>query len=213
MLTVHHLNNSRSQRVLWLLEELGLDYEIRHYQRDPVTNLAPAELKAIHPLGKSPVITDGDKVIAETGAIVEYLIRNHSEGSMIPSPHTEAFDLYTQFMHASEGSVMLPLLLSLYVGLLGEAGTPLHPKITEEIRKQIDYIEYHLIGHDWFAGDDISGADIMMIFPLEACKARGRLKGYDSCLEFVEKVHKRPAYLRALERGGNYDYGPKNANS
>jgi len=166
MITVHHLNNSRSQRVLWLLEELGLEYEIRHYQRDPVTNLAPAELKAIHPLGKSPVITEGDKVIAETGAIVEYLIRNHGDGSMIP------------------------------------------PR--DEIKKQIDYIEYHLIGHDWFAGDEISGADIMMIFPLEACKARGRLKGYESCIEFVEKVHKRPAYLRALERGGNYDYGPKN---
>lgn len=209
MITVHHLNNSRSQRVLWLLEELDLEYEIRHYQRDPDTNLAPAELKAIHPLGKSPVITDGDKVVAETGAIVEYIIRKHGKGRLIPDESSDDFDLYTQFMHASEGSVMLPLLLSLYVGLLGDAGAPLHPKITEEIKKQLDYIEYHLIGHDWFAGDEISGADIMMIFPLEACKARGRLLGYDSCLEFVEKVHKRPAYLKALERGGNYDYGPR----
>lgn len=209
MITVHHLNNSRSQRVLWLLEELELEYEIRHYQRDPVTNLAPPELKAIHPLGKSPVITDGDKVIAETGAIVEYIIRRHGGGKLIPAEGTDEFDLYVQFIHAAEGSVMLPLLLSLYVGFLGEAGAPLHPKIMQEIKTQLDYIEYHLIGHDWFAGEAMTGADIMMIFPLEACRARGRLKGYDSCTEYVEKIQSRPAYLRALERGGSYDYGPK----
>ena len=209
MITVHHLNNSRSQRVLWLLEELGLSYEIRQYQRDPVTNLAPPELKAIHPLGKSPIITDGDKVIAETGAIVEYIIRKYAKGTFSPDESSKQYDLYSQFMHGAEGSVMLPMLLSLYVGFLGEAGAPLHPKIAQEIKNQIDYIEYHLTGHEWFAGDEISGADIMMIFPLEACRARGRLTGYESCLEYVDKVHKRPAYLRALERGGHYDYGPK----
>ncbi|MEE9347003.1 MAG: glutathione S-transferase [Robiginitomaculum sp.] len=209
MITVHHLNNSRSQRILWLLEELGLNYEIRHYARDSVTNLAPKELMAIHPLGKSPVITDGDLSIAETGAIVEYIIRTYGKGKLIPAANSNDFNLYTQFLHASEGSVMLPILLSLYVGFLGEAGAPLHPKITQEMKTQLDYLEYHLVGHEYFAGAELTGADIMMIFPLEAARARGRLKVYPSCAEYVDKIHKRPAYIRAVERGGEYAYGPK----
>ncbi len=209
MITLHHLNNSRSQRILWLLEELGTPYEIRHYQRDPDTQRAPAELKAIHPLGKSPVITDGDNVIAETGAIIEYILREHGNGRYVPDHGTQEFIDYTHFMHYAEGSAMLPLLLALYTGFLGEAAAPIQPMIMDEIKKQLDYIEYHLIGHEYFAGDELSGADFMMIFPLEAAGARGRLKGYDTCNEYVEKIHARPAYLAALEKGGDYAYGPK----
>ena len=209
MITVHHLNNSRSQRILWLLEELEVPYEIRLYQRDKVTNRAPAELKAIHPLGKSPVITDGDKVIAETGAIIEYILRVHGGGKFVPEIGTEAYDDYVHFLHYAEGSAMFPFLLAIFTGYLGEAAAPLNPVIMKEIKTQLDYIEYHLIGHDYFAGDELSGADIMMIFPLEAAKARGRLLGYDASIEYVDKIHKRPAYLRALEKGGDYAYGPK----
>jgi len=208
MITVHHLNNSRSQRVLWLLEELDLKYEIRRYQRDPNTNRAPQELKTVHPLGKSPVITDGDKVIAETGAIVEYILREHGKGRLVPDQGSDDFDNYQHFLHYAEGSAMIPFLLALYTSFLGDAAAPLNPIIMAEIKTQLDYIEYHLIGHEYFAGDEISGADIMMIFPLEAAKARGRLLGYDACIDYVEKIHKRPAYLRALEKGGDYAFGP-----
>ncbi len=208
MITVHHLNNSRSQRILWLLEELGSDYEIKRYERDKTTNRAPAELKAIHPLGKSPVITDGDNVIAETGAIVEYILENHGEGRFIPEAGTEDYLLYRHFMHYAEGSAMLPFLLALYTGYLGEAAAPLTPIIMNEIKAQLDYIEYHLIRSHYMVGDELTGADFMMIFPLEAAKARGRLLGYDACVEYVEKIHKRPAYLKALEKGGDYAFGP-----
>ncbi len=209
MITLHHLNNSRSQRVLWLLEELGLDYEIKHYTRDPHTSRAPIELKTIHPLGKSPVLTDGDKTIAETGAIVEYLIREHGGGRLRPETGTAAYDDYEHFMHFAEGSAMLPLLLALYTGFLGDAAKPIQPMIMAEIKGIFDYVEYHLIRNEYFAGDDLTAADIMMIFPLEAAHARGRLKGYEACQDFVAKIHKRPAYNRAIEKGGEYAYGPK----
>jgi len=209
MITVHHLNNSRSQRVLWCLEELGLDYEIRHYERDPQTSRAPLELKAVHPLGKSPVITDGTKVVAETGAIIDYILRVHGGGKFIPEKTAENYDEYIHFLHYAEGSAMLPLLLALYTGFLGEAAEPIQPMILEEIKKQLDYCEYRLIGHEYFAGEEISGADFMMIFPLEAAKARGRLKGYEACNEYVDKIHERPAYLKALEKGGDYAFGPR----
>ncbi len=208
MLTVHHLNNSRSQRILWLLEELGVEYEIKSYERDAKTNRAPAELKTIHPLGKSPVITDGDKVIAETGTIIEYILRHYGNGKFVPEEDSEAFDDYRHFMHYAEGSAMFPFLLAIYTGYLGEAAAPLTPIIMNEIKAQLDYIEYHLIGHEYFAGDELSGADFMMIFPLEAAKARGRLLGYDASIEYVNKIHKRPAYLAALEKGGDYAFGP-----
>ena len=209
MITLHHLNNSRSQRVLWLLEELGLDYEIKHYTRDPHTSRAPIELKTIHPLGKSPVLTDGDKTIAETGAIVEYLIREHGGGRLRPETGTAAYDDYEHFMHFAEGSAMLPLLLALYTGFLGDAAKPIQPMIMTEIKGIFDYVEYHLIRNEYFAGDALTAADIMMIFPLEAAHARGRLKGYEACQDFVAKIHKRPAYNRAIEKGGEYAYGPK----
>ncbi len=209
MLTVHHLNNSRSQRILWMLEELEVDYHIKHYKRDPDTNRAPAELKAIHPLGKSPVIEDGDNIIAETGAIVVYILDKYGKGRLRPAKNTQDYYDYVHFLHFAEGSAMLPFLLALYTGYLGEAAARIQPIIMKDMECVLDYCEYRLIRNEYFAGETLTGADIQMIFPLEAAKATGRLKGYDACIEFVDKIHKRPAYLRALERGGDYAYGPK----
>lgn len=209
MLIVHHLNNSRSQRILWLLEELEVEYEIKHYSRDPDTNRAPAELKAVHQLGKSPVLEDGDLIVAETGAIIVYILDKYGNGRLRPEKGTQEYVDYVHFLHFAEGSAMLPLLLALYTGYLGEASAPLQPVIMNEMKAIFDYCEYQLISNEYFAGDELTGADIQMIFPLEAAKARGRLKGYEACNEYVEKIHKRPAYLRALEKGGAYAYGPK----
>ena len=209
MLILHHLNNSRSQRIIWLLEELGVEYEIKPYQRDPDTQRAPAELKAVHQLGKSPVLEDDGLIIAETGAIIVYLLDKFGDGKLRPEKGTQEYVDYVHFLHFAEGSAMLPLLLALYTGFLGEAGAPIQPMIMSEIKAILDYCEYHLISKTWFAGDEMTGADIQMIFPLEAAKARGRLKGYDSCNEYVDRVHALPAYQRALEKGGPYAYGPK----
>lgn len=208
MITVHHLNNSRSQRVLWLLEELELDYKIKHYSRDPKTGRAPASLKTVHPLGRSPIVTYRGKTIAETGAIIEYVIHEHGNGRLSPPQDSQAYRHYIHFLHYGEGSAMLPQLLQLYTSYLGEAAAPLQPIINHEMKTHFDYMEYHLTGHTYFAGDELSGADIQMVFPLEAAKKHGRLKGYAACLDFVERMHTRPAYLRALKRGGHYDYGP-----
>ena len=214
MLTVHHLNNSRSQRILWLLEELETPYEIKAYQRDPQTSRAPEELKAVHPLGKSPVIEHDGLVVAETGAIIVYLLNQFGTDEdghcrFRPAIGTQDYVDYVHFLHFAEGSAMLPILLALYTGFLGDAAKPIQPMIMDEIKKMLDYCEYQLIRSEWFAGDDLTGADFNMIFPLEAARARGRLKGYDACNDYVDRVWKRPAYLRALERGGDYDYGPK----
>lgn len=209
MLTVHHLNNSRSQRILWLLEELGTPYQIKHYARDPDTSRAPAELKAVHQLGKSPVIEDGELIVAETGAIIVYLLDTYGDGKLRPAKGTQDYVDYVHFLHFAEGSAMLPMLLALYTGYLGDAAAPLQPMIMAEIKAILDYCEYHLISKTWFAGDEMTGADIQMIFPLEAMKARGRLKGYDACNEYVDRVHALPAYKAALEKGGAYAYGPK----
>ena len=191
------------------MEELELEYDIKHYERDPKTRRAPPSLKAIHPLGRAPVITDGDKTIAETGAIIEYIIRVHGGGKLVPEIGTDAYNDYVQFLHYAEGSVMFPQLLALYTGLLGEAAAPLQPVISSEMKVHLDFIEYNLTRKPYFAGDELSGADIQMVFPLEALKKHGRLKGYDACIEFVDRMQARPAYLRALKRGGHYDYGPK----
>ena len=209
MLILHHLNNSRSQRIIWLLEELGVEYEIKPYQRDPDTQRAPAELKAVHQLGKSPVLEDDGLIIAETGAIIVYLLDKFGDGKLRPKKGTQEYVDYVHFLHFAEGSAMLPLLLALYTGFLGEAGAPIQPMIMSEIKAILDYCEYHLISKTWFAGDEMTGADIQMIFPLEAAKARGRLKGYVACNEYVDRVHALPAYQRALEKGGPYAYGPK----
>jgi glutathione S-transferase len=219
MIVVHHLNNSRSQRVLWLLEELGLPYEIKRYERDAATMLAPPELKAIHPLGKSPVITDGDKTIAETGAIVEYILETYGQGRLIPAPGTPERLRFTYWLHYAEGSAMTPLLLKLVFtslpnrapglmkGLVKSiAGRAQQSFVDPQIKAHVDYWEAELSKSEWFAGSELTGADIMMSFPLEAGAARGGAASRPRVKAFLEKIHARPAYQRALERGGPYAY-------
>src|SRR4051812_42279999 len=164
MIVVHHLNDSRSQRILWLLEELGVPYEIKRYQRDATTRLAPPELKAVHPLGKSPVITDGDRVVHESGAIIDYIVRRHGGGRLAPALGSDAYETYLQWLHYAEGSAMLPLLLNMYVARLGEAGAPLHPRIQSEIANHLGFTDASLAGRDWLLGSELSAADIQMSF-------------------------------------------------
>jgi glutathione S-transferase len=178
MIVVHHLNDSRSQRILWLLEELGIAYEIRSYQRDPTTRLAPPALKAVHPLGKSPVITDGGRVIIESGAIIDYLIRRHGQGRLQPDPATPTYDDYVQWLHFAEGSAMLPLLLKLYVSRLGPAAAPLEPRIESEIASHLGYIDSALTGRDYLLGSALSGADIQLSFVGEIAGARADRAAY-----------------------------------
>ncbi|HEX5776500.1 MAG TPA: glutathione S-transferase [Caulobacteraceae bacterium] len=207
MIVVHHLNESRSQRILWLLEELGLDYEIRKYERDPATRLAPAELKAVHPLGKSPVISDGDRVIHESGAIIDYVIRWHGGGRLAPAADKTAYDEYQMWLHYAEGSAMLPLLLLMYVMRLGEAGSPLHPRIESEIANHLGYIDQSLSGKAFLLGEELSGADIQMSFVAEVAKAFGKLPAYPNMAAWIERLHARPAWQAALEKGGPYALG------
>jgi glutathione S-transferase len=201
-LIVHHLNNSRSQRVLWLLEELGLPYEIRHYQRDPVTNLAPAELKAVHPLGKSPLLEDGGEVIQESAAIVQHLIDRYGAGRFAPAPADALRHL--QFMHFAEGSAMTPILLQLYTARLGEAAAPLHPRIGEQLQSHFAYLEDEVRDSGHFVGDDWTGADVMLSFPAEIAVMQGQGAAYPKLQAFVAAVHARPAWQRAREKGGAY---------
>jgi len=209
MLTVHHLNNSRSQRVLWLLEELEVPYELVRYDRDPQTMLAPAALRAIHPLGKSPVITEGGQTIIESGAIIDYIVRKHGGGRLAPALGTDAYEAYNQWMHYAEGSAMLPLMLFMYVGRLGEAGAPLHPRIESEIANHLGYVEKSLAGRDWLLGGDISAADIQMSFVGEVTGAFGRYAQYPNIKGWVDRFQARPAYRAALEKGGPYNMGPR----
>lgn len=208
MITIYHLNDSRSQRILWLLEELGLDYEIVKYERDATTRLAPPELEAIHPLGKSPVLVDDDLLIHESGAITEYLIRRYGNGKLAPAIDTAEFVKYQEWMHYAEGSAMLPLLLRLYTSRLGDAAEPLMPRIDSETVNHFSFMESQMVGRDFFVGSDLSGADIMMSFPLEAANARGAMEQLPNLKSFVDRIQARPAYLRALEKGGTYSYGP-----
>ena len=202
MLKVHHLNNSRSQRILWLLEELGTPYEIVKYQRMAPLPLAPPELKQVHPLGKSPVITDGDKTIAESGAIVEYIVDRYGNGRLKPKPGTDDYWRYVEWMHYAEGSAMLPLLLALYSGFLGDGAAPLQPRIDSEIATNLSYMEAALAGRDFFVGGDLTGADIQLLFVLEA--AGNRLEAYPALAAYRERMHARPAYKRGIEKGGPY---------
>lgn len=206
MITVHHLNDSRSQRVLWLLEELAVPYEIRRYQRDARTRLAPPELKAIHPLGKSPVITDGERTVFESGAIVDYLIRRHGGGRLQPDPADPAYDGYVQWLHYAEGSAMLPLMLNLYVSRLGEAGAPLRPRIDSELDNHLGFVDRALQGRPFLMGDELTGADIQMSFVGEAAGAAGRLAAFAALQAWVERLQQRPAYRAALEKGGPYAF-------
>jgi glutathione S-transferase len=209
MIEVHHLNNSRSQRILWLLEELGLDYEIVRYQRDPVTRFAPPAIKAVHPLGKSPVIRDGGLVVAESGAIVEYLVGKYGNGRLSPPRDFNSSDYvaYLQWLHFAEGSAMLPLLLKLYVGRLKEAGAPLVPRIESELKNHFDYMSTSLGDRDYFVGNTFSAADIQLSFVLDAGGSRGPLKDYPNLVRLDERLRARPAHKRAIERGGPYEVG------
>ncbi|MGR4864831.1 glutathione S-transferase family protein [Caulobacter sp. LARHSG274] len=219
MIVVHHLNNSRSQRVLWLLEELGVPYEVKRYERNPATMLAPPELLAVHPLGKSPVITDGDKTIAETGAIVDYLVETYGQGRLIPPAGTPERLRYTYWLHYAEGSAMTPLLLKLVFtalparapGLLKGLVKAIAAKaqagfVDPQLKSHIDYWQAELSKAPWFAGEAFTAADIVMSFPLEAGAARAGAGSRPKVKAFLEQIHARPAYRRALERGGPYDY-------
>ena len=204
MIVVHHLNDSRSQRILWLLEELQLPYEVKQYRRDARTRLAPPELKAVHPLGKSPVITDDGRVVAESGAIVDYLIRRHGGGRLQPDPSSAAYDDYVQWLHFAEGSAMLPLLLKLYTTRLGDAAAPLEPRITSEIANHLGYIDSRLEGRDYVLGSAFSGADIQLSFVGELAKFQGDCSAYPHLEAWVSRFRARPAYKAAIARGGPY---------
>lgn len=206
MLTLHHLNDSRSQRIVWLLEELGAPYEMKKYQRDAQTRLAPPELKAVHPLGKSPVIVDGDVKIAESGAVVDYIIRRYGKGAMMPARDSADFEAYNEWLHYSEGSAMLPLMLNLYVSRLKEAGAPLHPRIDSELANHLGYVEGALQGKQFFVGDALTGADIQMSFVGEMAKAFGKLDAYPNLKAWLERMRARPAFKRSVEKGGAYRF-------
>ncbi len=206
MIVVHHLNDSRSQRILWLLEELGLPYEIKRYQRNAETRLAPPELKAVNPLGKSPVVTDNGRTIIESGAIVDYIIRRHGGGRLQPPPDSAAYDEYVQWLHYSEGSAMLPLMLNLYVSRLGEAGAPLRPRIESELANHLGYINNSLKGKQFLVGNSLTGADIQMSFVAEVAGAFGIRAAYPEMDAWIKRLHERPAYKKALEKGGAYAY-------
>ena len=220
MIVVHHLENSRSQRVLWLLEELGVPYEVKRYARDPQTMLAPAALRAVHPLGKSPVVTDDGQTVAESGAIVEYLVGRYGGGRLAPPEGTPERQRYTYWMHYAEGSLMPPLLLKLVFDRVEGAPMPFFVKpiartiagrakssfIGPQIDLHLDFVEGELAKSTWFAGNELTAADIQMSFPLEAAAARGGLDARrPRTMAFLERVHTRPAYRRALERGGPYE--------
>jgi len=218
-LVVHHLNESRSQRVLWLLEELELPYEIKRYQRDPQTMLAPASLRAVHPLGKSPVVSDGELVLAESGAIIEYLVERYGNGRLIPPLGSPERLRYRYWLHYAEGSAMPPLLLKLVFDRMERGPAPFFVKpllrsiagkvkgafIEPQLRLHLDYLESELGKSTWFAGSELSAADIQMSFPLEAARARAGLDAdRPHSMAFLQRIHARPAYRRALARGGEY---------
>jgi glutathione S-transferase len=222
MIVVHHLNNSRSQRVLWLLEELGVPYEVRRYQRDPATLFAPPEMKAVHPLGKSPIVTEDDRVLAESGAIIEHLADRYGGGRLArPHDSPERFR-YIYWLHYAEGSAMSPLLLKLVFDRVAQARMPFFVRpivrkvraaamssfIGPQLALHFDYLEGELSRSTWFTGEDFTAADIQMSFPLEIAVPRAGLDASrPRLMAFLKRIHERPAYQRALERGGKYDYG------
>jgi glutathione S-transferase len=202
VIILHHLETSRSHRILWLLEELGLPYEMVTHQRDPMTRLAPPALKAIHPLGKSPVIVDGDVTLAESGAIAEYLVDVHGGGRLKPAGHGSAWRHYIHWMHFAEGSAMLPLLLRLYTGFLGDAAAPLRPRIDSEIDNHFGYMNAHFAEHAYACGQDFTAADIQLGYVLEGAAAVGALERYPALAAYHARLATRPAYQAALAKGG-----------
>jgi glutathione S-transferase len=220
MITVHHLNNSRSQRILWLLEELGLTYEVKRYERDKTTMRAPVSLRAVHPLGKSPVITEGNVTIAESGAIIEYLIERHGKGRLVPPAGSPERLRYTYWLHFAEGTAMPPLVMKLVFNRIETGPMPFFVKpiarkisstvkrsyIDPEIAGQLDYMQSEIAATGWFAGKEFTAADIQMSFPLEAAASRGGLtESHAGLTDFLQRIHARPAYQRALKRGGAYE--------
>lgn len=205
-LIVHHLNNSRSQRILWLLEELDVTYELRRYQRDPVTNLAPPALLEVHRLGKSPVIEHDGKLVFESGAIVEYICERLGGAHLVPARGTDDHIRYLEFMHFAEGSAMLPFLLQLYTSRLGDAAAPLKPRIEQQLESHFQFMEDEIQPSGYFVGDGLTGADIMLSFPAEAAVHIGRAANKPKLAAYVAAIHARPAFQIALEKGGPYAY-------
>ncbi len=208
MLTVHHLNDSRSQRVLWLLEELGIDYKIEFYQRDAETNLAPPALEAIHPLGKSPVLTDGDNTIIESGAIIDYILRHYGNGRFMPKPGTASHEQYLMWLHYAEGSAMLPLMLRMYTSRLPDGGEALQPRINDELNRHLGYMNSALEGAEWFVDNTLTGADFQLSFVAEIAPLLHPGAELPNLDAFRARIHARPAYKAALEKGGVYSFGP-----
>lgn len=204
MITVHHLNNSRSQRILWLIEELGADYDIVCYRRDETTNLAPPELKAVHPLGKSPVIEDDGRMVSESGAIVQYLCERHGGAHWLPAPSTDDHIAHLEWMQFAESSAMVPVMLKLVAGRLGEAAGPVMPRIDEQLAAHFAFMDAALGDSLHFVGRDWTAADVMLSFPAEIAMLQGFGTRCPNLARFVEAVHERPAWQRARERGGSY---------
>jgi len=216
MITVHHLERSRSQRVLWLLEELGLEYELKRYPRDPKTLFAPPSLREVHPLGKSPIVVDGDITVAESGAILEYLIERHGSGRFAPAPGTPERLRYNYWLHYAEGSVMPLLLMGLVAERIRSAPAPFFVRpvtrniahrlargyVAPQLDRHLDYVERELAGRTWLVGDELTAADIQMSYPVEAVASRGGLGTRPNLTRFLEAIRARPAYRRALDRGG-----------
>ena len=205
-LIVHHLNNSRSQRILWLLEEIGVPYEIKFYDRDPATNLAPPELVAVHPLGKSPVLEDAGRIVIESAAIAEYICDYHGGEKLVPQRGTDDHVRHLQWMHFAEGSAMTPILLRIYTARLGEAAAPLEARITQQLDSHFAYMESAVSEDGHFVGDTLTAADIMLSFPAEIAIMQGLAQRFPKLANFVNACHDRPAWRRARERGGAY-YG------
>jgi glutathione S-transferase len=205
MLVVHHLNDSRSHRILWLLEELGLSYELRIHQRDPRTRFAGPDLQAVSPLGKAPVLEDEGRRIIESAAIIDYVIRRHGGGRLQPDPATPNYDNYVQWLHYAEGSAMLPLMLNLYASRIGEAAAAIMPRIQGEIANHLGYVDRALQGRAYLVGGELSGADIQMSFVAEVAGSMGKRADYPALDAWVRALHQRPAYRRAVEKGGAYN--------
>ncbi len=206
MITVHHLNNSRSQRILWLLEELGLPYEIVKYQRDATTNLAPPELLKVHRLGKSPVVEMDGLTLIESGAIIDSILRNHGGGRLVPEDGSADYERYQMWLHYAEGSAMLPLMLQLYTSRLGEAAAPLQPRIASEMANHLGFVESEMVGRDWLIGNSLTGADIQMSFIGEIAGVFGVRGSYPAMDAWVKRFQARAPYQRALEKGGTYSF-------
>ncbi|WP_310389707.1 glutathione S-transferase [Roseateles sp.] len=202
MIEIHHLNESRSRRITWMLEELGQPYEVISYQRDAVTRLAPPELMAIHPLGKAPVLRDGGLVMIESGAIIEYLVRRYGNGRFAPLVGTPDYNRYSQFLHYAEGSAMLPLMLKLYVGRLGAGGLALQPRISSELQNHLGYLEAELEGRDYFVGVQLSGADVQLSFVAQIAVKGAPAEAFPNLRRFVAMLEARPAYKKAILRSG-----------